>query len=93
MRLSKQEIKIIKKNATKIFGECKVFLFGSRVDDSKKGGDIDLYIIAKRKENLFVKKAKLQVLLEDLLEKPVDVIVETNKRRLIEQEALKGIEL
>ena len=45
MRLSRIEIELINLTARKYFGqETKVFLFGSRVDDSLKGGDIDLFI-------------------------------------------------
>lgn len=45
MRLSQYEIELINLTARKYFGiETKVFLFGSRVDDSLKGGDIDLFI-------------------------------------------------
>ncbi len=44
MRLSDFEIKSIKEVAKKNFGESvKITLFGSRVDDTKRGGDIDLY--------------------------------------------------
>ena len=42
MRLSRKEIEIILNVAQKIYGtSVKVYLFGSRTDDSKKGGDID----------------------------------------------------
>jgi len=93
LRLTDKEIKIIKENTKKIFGESKIMLFGSRIDDKKNGGDIDLYIIPKEKENLFVKKLKLKSILEDLLFKPVDIVVAKDKNRLIEKEAMKGIEL
>ena len=42
MRLSRKEIEVILNVAQKIYGtSVKVYLFGSRTDDSKKGGDID----------------------------------------------------
>jgi predicted nucleotidyltransferase len=49
MRLSNLERKILMEQAKKHFGEnAKVYLFGSRVDDNKKGGDIDLFIETDR---------------------------------------------
>ena len=93
MRLSKKEVEIIKFQTKKIFGEADIVLFGSRIDENKKGGDIDLYIIPKNKNDLFTKKLKLKTVLEDLLFKPVDVVVAKDKNRLIEKEAIKGIEL
>ena len=45
MRLTDQEIQGIRKAVTSRFGEsAKTWLFGSRADDSKRGGDIDLLI-------------------------------------------------
>ena len=45
MRLSIEESKIIRDSAVKYFGKnSKIYLFGSRTDDKKRGGDIDIYI-------------------------------------------------
>ena len=45
MRLSGHYRTTIKEILTRHFGEeSKFYLFGSRVDDTKRGGDIDLYI-------------------------------------------------
>jgi predicted nucleotidyltransferase len=55
LRISDYEKEIIVKTAKDIFGNnTKVYLFGSRVYDDKKGGDIDLYIIPENKDKLFV---------------------------------------
>jgi len=43
MRLSTQQIQVIKQTTREIFGpEAKVSLFGSRLNDQLRGGDIDL---------------------------------------------------
>lgn len=43
MRLTQQQIASIKQTAHAVLGDdARVILFGSRVDDTKKGGDIDL---------------------------------------------------
>lgn len=43
MRLTPEQVDAIKQTAHAVLGACaRVTLFGSRVDDSKKGGDIDL---------------------------------------------------
>jgi len=58
MRLTLFEITAIQNNAQNIFGDTvKVYLFGSRVDDDKKGGDIDLYLVPENNDNLLEKKS------------------------------------
>jgi uncharacterized protein len=43
MRFPEQQIQVFKNTAQAVLGEgAQVTLFGSRVDDAKKGGDIDL---------------------------------------------------
>lgn len=64
MRLSEREIDVITEVLIKYFGEtCLVTLFGSRTDDDKLGGDIDLLVEHNRakKEEL---KLKLKALSE-----------------------------
>ena len=56
MRLSKRMTKIIKDNIKKSFGDVDVYLFGSRVDDNKRGGDIDLAIDNNLSREEFRKK-------------------------------------
>ncbi len=58
MRLSDKEVQAIKDCFRNIFHSGEIYLFGSRVDDSKKGGDIDLYIRTDEREDLAYKKIK-----------------------------------
>ena len=45
MRLTPEQAAIIRSAAAEAFGsDARVRLFGSRVDDSKRGGDIDLLV-------------------------------------------------
>jgi predicted nucleotidyltransferase len=46
MRLSKEEIDILKKRLKTLSSSAKLYLFGSRVDDSARGGDIDLLVVS-----------------------------------------------
>ena len=45
MRLQSKEIETILRVAKDIYGDdVRVYLFGSRLNDTKRGGDIDLLI-------------------------------------------------
>lgn len=44
MRLSNRIRSVILKSINDSFGDMDCYLFGSRVDDTKRGGDIDLAI-------------------------------------------------
>lgn len=76
MRLTQNEIHLLKEKLTTLSEDAKLYLFGSRVDDSKRGGDIDLLVVSKKltKKDLrhlrlaFFKvfgEQKLDILLDD----------------------------
>jgi len=95
MRLSQHYIDVIKKNFKLFFKKGDIFLFGSRVDESKKGGDIDLYLVVEDHQNLFEKKIKfLSRIKRELGDQKIDVVFNVDENRLIEQEARRwGIKL
>ncbi|MGD7036928.1 nucleotidyltransferase domain-containing protein [Methylotuvimicrobium buryatense] len=65
MRLSPMQKQAICESALRYFGkEVQVWLFGSRVDDTRKGGDIDLYIETPTQNAEELITAKLQFLRE-----------------------------
>lgn len=63
MRLNSFQLQTICDNAEKYFGsQVHVWLFGSRVDDQKKGGDIDLYVESDIEDISLLVDAKLSFL-------------------------------
>jgi len=80
MRIKKNDIDVIKSATASVFGgEAKVYLFGSRTDDNKKGGDIDLYIETNPDKNLIKRKLEmLKILHTKLGEQKIDIIINDN---------------
>ena len=95
MRLNQKYIQTIKESFNVIFKSGEIYLFGSRVDDTKKGGDIDLYLVVDDKTELFRKKLKFLAKIKKVLgEQKIDVVFNTDATRLIEKEAKQwGIKL
>jgi predicted nucleotidyltransferase len=97
MRLSQENITLIKNSVKEIFDEnSKVFLFGSRTDDQKKGGDIDLYIETQIKNDLLQKKLKLINTLHKILgEQKIDIVINnfTSNKYIYEVAKHEGIQL
>ncbi len=45
MRLTDEQTSVIRQSVRDVLGgDARVWLFGSRVDDSKRSGDVDLYV-------------------------------------------------
>ncbi|MDO9011302.1 MAG: nucleotidyltransferase domain-containing protein [Gallionella sp.] len=79
MRLSEQQCSIIREAAAENFGAtANVWLFGSRVDDAARGGDIDLYIETATDNADEIIEAKLRFLValyKKLGEQKIDVVI------------------
>ena len=77
VRLTEEEIRAIREVAKEVFGEgVKVWLFGSRTDLTKRGGDIDLYIEVPFEGDMLDKKLTFLVRLEDRIgEQRIDLII------------------
>jgi hypothetical protein len=87
MRLSPKEIKAI----TNAFADClpgipyALYLFGSRADDSKKGGDIDLLVVVPNlsKASTIELKGKIRnQIFTKLDEQKIDITVATQEEVL-----------
>jgi len=88
MRLNQKQINAIKINFNNFFIDGAIYLFGSRIDDNKKGGDIDLYVSAKNRENLAYKKIQfLANLKREIGEQKIDVVLDYGQNRLIDKKA------
>jgi predicted nucleotidyltransferase len=46
MRLGQEQIALLKNKLKTLSLNAKIYLFGSRVDDTKRGGDIDLLVVS-----------------------------------------------
>jgi predicted nucleotidyltransferase len=79
MRLTTSQQKLLKEAIFEVCGEdAQVFLFGSRLDDNKKGGDIDLII--KLNQDVtnpawIVAKVQAKVMIK-LGEQKIDVLID-----------------
>lgn len=74
MRLSNEERTIIKTAVLQHDPNAKVYLFGSRVHDHKKGGDIDLLIFSDTLN--FLDKGRIKSLIfEKLEEQRIDITI------------------
>ncbi len=78
MRLHKKQIEVLKNKLNALSSDAKLYLFGSRVDDTKKGGDIDLLIVSDE-----LTKRDLRVLRVDFFkhfgEQKLDIILDNGE--------------
>jgi predicted nucleotidyltransferase len=82
MRLDPETIGPLLDAVRGAFGDnAQVWLFGSRADDSLRGGDIDLYIETDVDKNLVALRSKLLRRLEDIFgEQKIDLSVRPRSR-------------
>ena len=75
MRLTPAQIRIVLQTISEHAGRsASAYLFGSRLNDEARGGDVDLFIETATPLTLLA-RARLQRDLENRLELPVDIVV------------------
>jgi predicted nucleotidyltransferase len=86
MRLTDQQRAIIRATVVETFGAgADVWLFGSRVDDNKRGGDIDLLIETDQLDVDAIARAEISFLTRiqmKLGEQKIDVLVDYPSRKI-----------
>lgn len=74
MRLTAEQLESIRAAVAETAGdEVRAFVFGSRLDDARRGGDLDLLLRAPHRIGL-LSRARLKQRLEARLSMPVDVL-------------------
>ena len=77
MRLTKTETDVILKQILHVDPEAKIYLFGSRVNDSSRGGDIDILVISDKIG--FAEKIKIRTsIFNEIEEQKLDLVVKKN---------------
>lgn len=79
MRISLEQINFLKKEIMAVLPDAVVYLFGSRTDDNKKGGDIDIMILSDKRLR-WKEKAKIRwSYFEKFGEQKFDIVSSTFK--------------
>jgi predicted nucleotidyltransferase len=96
VRLSQHDTAIILSTIKNRIPDAEVFLFGSRADDNRKGGDIDIFLNTSNTVTVS-EKMKLLVQLERKgIQRRVDLIIQTPEKQkptLYHEVITKGIRL
>jgi hypothetical protein len=93
MRLSPEEKSAIVDAVIRFDPESRIYLFGLRVDDSQKGGDIDILVFSSRLT--FKDKLKIKaIIFESIEEQKLDLVIARNSKDPFVEIALeKGVQL
>ena len=74
MRISPERTDFLKNTIRQYSPDARVHLFGSRVDDDKKGGDIDIMVIGgKRLSSQEVRRIKIEFY-KEYGEQKIDIV-------------------
>lgn len=95
MRLQSKEIQTIIRIAKEIYGEgVKVYLFGSRLNDEKRGGDIDLLVRTEgEKKGVLARIRMISRLKQYLGDQKIDVIGDHEDSLVVHEALEKGMQL
>ncbi|EJF07135.1 nucleotidyltransferase family protein [Thiovulum sp. ES] len=79
MRLQRSEISNLKNSIFLFDKNAKIYLFGSRVDEQKRGGDIDILVISDILNEKNRRKIRRNFF-QEFGEQKLDIIIENQKK-------------
>jgi len=95
MRISEYEKTVIIDAVKNADPNAQIWLFGSRVDDSKKGGDIDIAVFSEKIDKDIMQKIQVRRFICDRIgEQKIDIVTTNNGKEAIFRLAVaEGIQL
>ena len=95
MRISDDEKNVIVNAVKNIDPDARVWLFGSRADDSKKGGDIDIAVLSEKIDKDAMQKIQVRRFICDRIgEQRIDIVATSDgKEAIFELAVAEGVEL
>jgi uncharacterized protein len=92
MRLEVEQVSLLRNTLSTLSTSAKIYLFGSRVDDTKKGGDIDLLIVSDKLTKKDIRKVRIEFF-KAFGEQKLDIILDNGEfknpfHKLIFQKAI-----
>jgi len=92
IRLSQEEIACLKEATKRLDPEAQLYLFGSRANPHKKGGDIDLLIVSTKLKRKDLRRIRL-TFYDRFEEQKIDIVLDNGKAKdpfiqIIKKEAI-----
>ena len=76
MRLTSSQRDAIKESVRLHLPDARIYLYGSRTDDTKRGGDIDLLVLTNQSADGAMKSLILREMFKRIGERHIDLLVE-----------------
>ena len=90
MRLNSETVQVLQKIFLQVFGKGELYLFGSRVDDARRGGDIDLYLVADNRDRMGEKRIEfLAQVKRQIGDQRIDLVLDRGAGRPIDKIAMR----
>ncbi len=78
MRITKEQVNVLKSKLHQLSKGAKIYLFGSRIDDEKRGGDIDLLVVSDELDKKDIRSLRLEFF-KHFGEQKIDIVLDDGR--------------